>query len=224
MHHAGRHGLVAGDPPAPRPGGVPGQERLDVAALELAKGPHPGMALAEELPEDGQALHQAGDRGRAQHGTADLHVALHHPVDFGRCDHGQPFGDRGAPPAPLGRDVQDPTFIEDPAQAVQAGVVGLAGAGRAGRGGVQRGRERIQLGGGELAHPATAPGQHQRQALADDVQRPPRAPPQLDTGRPDAGDIVGEHHLGRPPEAAEVLGDQQVDVDAHVPGQHRVAD
>ena len=179
MHHTGRHRLVAGDPTAPRPGGVPGQERLDVAALELAKGPHPWMALAEELPEDRQALHQAGDRGRTQHRGADLHVAHHHPADFGRCDHGQALGDRGAPPAPLGRNIEDPALVEHPAQAVQAGVVGLARAGRAGRGGIHRGRERIQVGGGELAHPATAPGQHQRQALADDVQRPPRAPPQL---------------------------------------------
>jgi hypothetical protein len=159
----------------------------------------------------------------AQHGAADPDVALHHPADLGRLDHGQPLGDRGAAPAPLWRDIEDPTFVEDPAQAVQAGVVGLAGTGRAGRGGVQRGREPIQLGGGELAHAATAPGQHQRQALADDVQRPPRAPPQLHTGRSDAGDIVGEHRLGRSPEAAQVFGDQQVDVDAHVPGQRRIA-
>jgi hypothetical protein len=223
VHHAWGHRLVAGYPTAPRPGSVPGQERLEVAALELAKGAHPRMALAQELAEDGQALHQAGDRGRTQHGAADLDVAGHHPADLGCWDHRQTLGDRGAPPAPLGRDVKDPALVEDPAQAVQAGVVGLAGAGRAGRGGVHRGRERIQIGRGELAHRATAPGQHQRQALTGDVQRPPGAPPQPEAGRPGAGDIVGEHHLGRAAEAAEVFGDQQVDVDAHVAGQDRVA-
>jgi hypothetical protein len=227
VHHAGRHRPGPpgpGDPPTPRPGRVPGQERLDVAALELAKGTHLGVPLAEELTEDGQALHQAGDRGRAQHGAADLDVAHHHPADLGRGDHGQPFGDRGAPSAPLGWDVQDPTLIENAAQAMQAGVVGLAGGGRAGRGGIQRGREPVQVGGGELTHPATAPGQHQRQALSHDVQCPPWAPPQPHTGRPGTGDILSEHHLGRAAEPAEVLGDQQVDVDAHATSQHRVAD
>jgi hypothetical protein len=63
------------------------------------------FAITRDLPDgraQGQALHQAGDRGRAQHGAADLDVAHHHSADLGRRHHGQPFGDRGAPPAPLG--------------------------------------------------------------------------------------------------------------------------
>src|SRR5581483_1547597 len=112
---------------SPRPlVAVPDEERLDVAAFELAERADVGAVRAEELTEGHQIVDQAVDGLGGQHRRPGFHVSGQRFSDRRTWNGHEAFGDRRAPPAAGRRGVDDVELVEELTSAVEAGQVGPA--------------------------------------------------------------------------------------------------
>ena len=103
VHGCGRNPLVAGNPAAPGPGRIPGQEGFDVVTFKLGERGDGRELRAQERPEGNEVVHQPVHRGPRQHRSPGLHVAGHSAPDIRNRDDREPFLRRAARRAALGR-------------------------------------------------------------------------------------------------------------------------
>jgi len=81
------------------------------------------VGITEVLPETGEVGHQLGQAGRAQHRGPDGQIGQHGAADLNSRDGLQLLDSAGwaVPAAPRRWDVDDPRFVEEPPQGVDAG-------------------------------------------------------------------------------------------------------
>lgn len=183
-------------------------------ALQLAERAGLGMVRIEILAEEDQIVGEALERRAREDRRTGLDVGEHRAPDL-RGRHGrEPLRERRCAVRTPGRLGEDPELEEENPDREEARVV--AATGPAGRGWrrLDRRTETVEVGLTEPAQLLARPDQHERQALAHDVPRPVGRPAEARRDPTSLLEVGQPVTLGSQPEAALVLGQEQVDVEA----------
>jgi len=128
---------------------------------------------------------------------------------------------RSCTPAAGGRGIDDPRFVEESAQRVQAPLVTFSHRRRHQQRVRQPGLHPVKVSDGQRVGPAARLRDHHRQRLAQHVRGPDRSKIQSPRCLAQREQLFGEQLLAGPRQARPgVLAGQQLDVAAHVPAEH----
>jgi hypothetical protein len=167
------------------------------------------MLASQVLTEHRQRVAQARQCRGSQHRRTGIEVTQHHPGDLG-SRHVEPVGEADRGPLPSWRRVDHASFEKQLPQPEQPSPVGPTGRHRHNHAGLQFGLEPVQVLAGEAPHRPARPGQQQRQALMQHIQRPAAAPTQPSRDLPSRPVVVGVEPFRGVAEVTQILDQQQI--------------